>query len=187
METADVSNPLLDGLRIEPTPDPTTLVIFGASGDLTRRKLLPALYQLMRGQRLPVRFTVLGVARSEMSDEQFRQQLHDSLKEFAGVAKPDEVSNALAAELFYVQGEMDDAALYQRLGAKLKEAGAPDGLLFYFATPPSVCGTIVEQLSAAGLTKPATADGWRRVIVEKPFGTDLVDRRGAQYAAPHPP
>jgi glucose-6-phosphate 1-dehydrogenase len=171
------SNPLLDGLRIEPTPEPTTLVIFGASGDLTRRKLLPALYQLSRGQRLPARFTVIGVARSEMTDDQFRQQFHDSLNEFAGVAKPDEVSLALARELGYVQGEMDDPALYRRLAAKLKDVGAPAGVLFYLAIPPTVCATIVEQLSVAGLTTPATPDGWCRVIVEKPFGTDLDSAR----------
>ena len=91
------SNPLLDGLRIEPTPEPTALVIFGASGDLTRRKLLPALYQLSRGQRLPARFVVIGVARSPMSDEAFRQQFHDSLKEFAGLATPDEISSRAGA------------------------------------------------------------------------------------------
>src|SRR5438045_2832564 len=89
-------NPLLDGLRIEPTPEPTALVIFGASGDLTRRKLLPAIYQLARGQRLPARFNVLGVARSPMTDEEFRRQFHAGLKEFAGLAKPDDVSSALA-------------------------------------------------------------------------------------------
>jgi glucose-6-phosphate 1-dehydrogenase len=167
------SNPLLDGLRIEPTPEPTALVIFGASGDLTRRKLLPALYHLSRAQRLPARFAVIGVARSPMTDAQFRQQLHDSLKEFAGIAKPDEVSSALAREVGYVQGEMDDPGLYNRITAKLAEMGCPDGVLFYLAIPPVVYATVVEQLSAAGLTTPATPDGWRRVIVEKPFGTDL--------------
>src|SRR6188768_4215865 len=106
------ANPLLDGLRIEPTPEPTALVIFGASGDLTRRKLLPALYQLARGQRLPARFTVIGVARSAMSDDAFRDQFHESLKEFGGPAKPDEVSRALAQNLRYIRGEMDDPDLY---------------------------------------------------------------------------
>src|SRR5919112_1623753 len=100
------SNPLLDGLRIEPTPGPATLVIFGASGDLTRRKLLPALYHLSRNQRLPARFSVVGVARSPMSDEEFRQQLHASLEEFAGLKSPDQVSAGLAGGMSYVQGEM---------------------------------------------------------------------------------
>src|SRR3954468_19124337 len=139
-----MANPLLDGLRIEPTPEPTALVIFGASGDLTRRKLLPALYQLSRGQRRPARFAVIGVGRSEMSDDAFRQQFHDSLTEFAGVTKPDDVSTALARALCLVHGELDDPALYDRVTAKLKEVGAPDGVLFYFAVPPTIYATIVE-------------------------------------------
>src|SRR6185436_2241400 len=133
----DDANPLLDGLRIEPTPAPTALVIFGASGDLTRRKLLPAVYQLARGQRLPARFNVVGVARSPMTDDQFRQQFHDSLKEFAGLATPDDVSTALAKELSYLSGEMDDPALYDRIAASLKERG-DGGALFYLAIPPAV-------------------------------------------------
>jgi glucose-6-phosphate 1-dehydrogenase len=168
-------NPLLDGLRIEPTPEPTALVIFGASGDLTRRKLLPALYHLARGQRLPARFAVVGVARSPMSDDEFRQQLHDSLKEFAGLNAPDQVSSALAREMAYVQGEMDDPALYDKLKACLTERGVPQGVLFYLAIPPTVYGTVVERLGAAGLTR--SDGGWRRVIVEKPFGTDLASAR----------
>ncbi len=171
------SNPLLDGLRIEPTPDSTTLVIFGASGDLTRRKLLPALYQLSRGQRLPARFSVIGVARTAMTDEEFRRQFHDSLKEFADVEKPDEVSAALARRISYLAGEMDDQGLYARLAKKIQEGEAPDGVLFYLAIPPTVYGTVAEQLGAAGLTKAATPVGYRRVIVEKPFGTDLDSAR----------
>ncbi|MBW8863071.1 MAG: glucose-6-phosphate dehydrogenase, partial [Acidobacteria bacterium] len=79
------ANPLQDGLRLEPTPGPTTLVIFGATGDLTRRKLLPAVYNLSRGQRLPARFSVIGVARDSMSDDAFRKVLQGSLREFAGL------------------------------------------------------------------------------------------------------
>ena len=161
MPAADKHNPLLDGLRIEPTPSRTVLVIFGASGDLTRRKLLPAIYHLSRGQRLPARFAVVGVARTEMSDDGFRQQLHDSLKEFAGVATPDDVSAALAGEMCYVNGEMDDPALYQRLMAKLKQIGAVDtGLLFYLAVPPSVYGTVVEQLSDLREALTQTGNGF---------------------------
>jgi glucose-6-phosphate 1-dehydrogenase len=173
----DGANPLLDGLRIEPTPTPTALVIFGASGDLTRRKLLPAVYKLALAQRLPARFAIVGVARSPMTDDQFRDHFHDSLKEFSGLQKPDEVSTSLAGALGYVQGEMDDPALYTRVAAKLAAMSCPDGVLFYLATPPSVYGTVVEQLGAAGLTTPATPEGWRRVIVEKPFGIDLDSAR----------
>jgi len=173
----DAVNPLLDGLRIEPTPDPTTLVIFGASGDLTRRKLLPAIYQLARGQRLPAQFAVIGVARSAMSDDEFRNHLHASLKEFANLSAPDEVSTLLASRTTYVSGEMDDARLYQRLRSTLTQTGAPDGILFYLAVPPTVYGTVVKQLGAAELTASDAPARWRRITVEKPFGTDLASAR----------
>jgi glucose-6-phosphate 1-dehydrogenase len=166
-------NPLLDNLRIEPTPGATTLVIFGASGDLTRRKLLPALYSLSRGQRLPARFAVVGVARSAMSDGQFRQQFNDSLQEFAKVdARSDEVVRSLQAQMYFVWGEMDDPGLYARLASRLKEIGS-EGVLYYLAIPPGVYGTVVEGLEKAGLAA-APETGWRRLIVEKPFGTDLA-------------
>jgi glucose-6-phosphate 1-dehydrogenase len=166
-------NPLLDNLRIEPTPGATTLVIFGASGDLTRRKLLPALYSLSRGQRLPARFAVVGVGRTAMTDEQFREQFHDSLKEFAKVdARSDEVVRSLQAQMYFVSGEMDDPGLYARLGSRLKEIGS-EGVLYYLAIPPGVYGTVVEGLEEAGLAR-APESGWRRLIVEKPFGTDLA-------------
>src|SRR3954470_1144309 len=139
--TGPAANPLLDGLRIEPAPAPATLVIFGASGDLTKRKLLPAVYHLSRGQRLPAQFHVIGVARTPMADDQFRQHFHDSLKEFADVKTPDEVSTAMARSVTYVSGEMDDPALYDQLAAKLKETSTSDGVLFYLAIPPSVYGT----------------------------------------------
>ena len=165
-------NPLLDNLRIEPTPGATTLVIFGASGDLTRRKLLPAIYSLSRGQRLPARFSVIGVARTEMSDEQFRQQLQDSMREFARVdSRQDEVMRSLQEQMFFVAGEMDDPGLYARLGARLRETGS-EGVLYYLAIPPSVYGPVVEALGEAGLAGTPEV-GWRRLIVEKPFGTDL--------------
>jgi glucose-6-phosphate 1-dehydrogenase len=165
-------NPLLDNLRIEPTPGATTIVIFGASGDLTRRKLLPALYSLSRGQRLPARLAVVGVARTEMTDEQFRQQFEESLREFAKVdVKGDEIARSLQAQMYFVAGEMDDPGLYSRLAAKLKDIGS-DGVLYYLAIPPGVYGTVAEGLEAAGLAG-TPEHGWRRLIVEKPFGTDL--------------
>src|SRR5687767_8276790 len=133
MVTAE--NPLLDNLRIEPTPGATTLVIFGASGDLTRRKLLPALHSLSRGQRLPARFAVVGVARSQMSDDQFRQQFQDSLREFARVdAANDEVARSLQAQMYFVSGEMTDPALYRRLAERLSAIGS-EGVLYYLAIP----------------------------------------------------
>jgi len=170
------SNPLLDNLRIEPTPGPSVLVIFGASGDLTKRKLLPAVYHLSRGQRLPAQFAVIGVARTPHTDDEFRQQFRDSLREFAKVdAATDEVARSLESRLFYIAGEMDNPALYETLTRKLAETGA-EGALFYLAIPPSVYTTVAERLGAAGLSK-AGAPAWRRIIVEKPFGTDLASAR----------
>jgi glucose-6-phosphate 1-dehydrogenase len=169
------SNPLLDNLRIEPTPGPSVLVIFGASGDLTRRKLLPALYHLARGQRLPAQFAVIGVGRTQSSDDGFRQQFTDSLKAFAvDDASTDDVARSLASRLFYVAGEMDDAALYQALVRRLEETRA-EGALFYLAIPPSVYVTVIRHLGAGGLAQ--AKHGWRRVIVEKPFGTDLASAK----------
>jgi glucose-6-phosphate 1-dehydrogenase len=177
VDVSAATNPLLDGLRIEPTPQPTALVIFGASGDLTNRKLLPAIYHLARAQRLPAQFKVLGVARTDWDDAEFRARFHSSLKEFAGLEQPDDVSTALAANLFYIGGEMDDPALYARIAAKLGEPNWPAGVLFYLAIPPSVYGGVVSRLGAADLVKSRSDAGWRRVIVEKPFGTDLATAR----------
>ena len=171
-----MSNPLLDGLRIEPTPGATTLVIFGASGDLTRRKLLPALYNLSRGQRLPARFSVLGVARSPLGDERFRQQFMEALGEFVGAAAPrDEIAASLAERMHYIAGELDDPAVYTRIADRLRETG-DEGALFYLAIPPSAYATVIERLGHAGLAAQA-APVWRRIVVEKPFGTDLGSAR----------
>jgi glucose-6-phosphate 1-dehydrogenase len=175
-------NPLHDGLRIEPTPGATTLVIFGASGDLTRRKLLPAIYRLSRGQRLPARFSVIGVGRTELNDDQFREQFMDSLREFAAVNdRGDEVAGSIAHRLRYIAGDLADPALYQRLGDLLKTDDA-EGVLYYFAIPPTAYVTVVERLGAAGLTTATTEIGWRRVVVEKPFGTDLSSARELNQA-----
>jgi glucose-6-phosphate 1-dehydrogenase len=169
-------NPLRDNLRIEATPGPTTLVIFGASGDLTRRKLLPAVYHLARNHRLPARFAVLGVARSQMDDEAFRTQFRESVKEFAGASGDDEVARSLAGRLFYVAGETNDSGLYERIKTRLEEIGGAGGVLYYLAIPPTVYGTVVGQLGDAGMSR-AESPAWRRVIIEKPFGTDLRSAR----------
>jgi len=167
-------NPLHDGLRIEPTPGPTTLVIFGASGDLTRRKLLPAIYHLARGRSLPAGFSILGIGRTPFTDEQFRDLFFDSLRQFAGLTdRNDEVARSLAAQLRYVEGHFDDDRLYAKLPELLHATDAAAGVLYYFALPPNVYPTLVERLGAAGLTAAAGPNAWRRVVVEKPFGTDL--------------
>jgi glucose-6-phosphate 1-dehydrogenase len=172
-----VENPLHDGLRLEPTPGPTTLVIFGASGDLTKRKLLPALYHLSQRGRLPAQFAVIGIARTPMDDEGFRKQFRESLQEFGGPeTKWDDIAQSLASRMFYAHGEMDDPEFYKRLSARLKEIDGAEGVLFYLAIPPGVYGTVIENLGASGLAS-SPARGWRRIVVEKPFGTDLASAR----------
>ncbi len=176
------ANPLHDGLRLEPTPGPTTLVIFGASGDLTKRKLLPAVYRLTQRSRLPAQFAVIGVARTAMSDEEFRTQLGDSLKEFVGATSGDEVAESLASRMHYIAGEMDDEALYRKIKDKLREIDGDEGVLFYLAIPPTAYGTVIEHLGGAGLARPHDR-GWRRIIVEKPFGTDLASAKALNHLA----
>jgi glucose-6-phosphate 1-dehydrogenase len=170
-------NPLHDGLRLEPTPGPTTLVIFGASGDLTKRKLLPAVYRLSKRGLLPAQFAVIGVARTVIDDETFRTHFKDSLTEFAGgSAAWDGVAESLASRMFYIAGEMDDPGLYQRVVKRLEEINGGEGVLFYLAIPPMAYAVVIEKLGEAGLSKPPER-GWRRLIVEKPFGTDLATAR----------
>jgi glucose-6-phosphate 1-dehydrogenase len=170
------ANPLQDGLRLEPTPGPTTLVIFGASGDLTRRKLLPAIYRLSRGQRLPARFSVIGVAREDIGDDAFREVFRKSLAEFADVKGEDPVARSVAARMHYMGGDFKNPDTFQRLKSKLEEIET-GGALFYLAIPPVAYATVIEQLGAAGLSRGTTVEQWRRVIVEKPFGTDLATAR----------
>jgi glucose-6-phosphate 1-dehydrogenase len=167
------ANPLQDGLRLEPTPGPTTLVIFGASGDLTRRKLLPAVYRLSRGQRLPARFSVMGVAREDIGDDAFRDVFRKSLEEFAGVKGDDPVARSVAARMHYMGGDFKNPDTFQRLKARLDEIET-GGALFYLAIPPSAYATVIEQLGAVGLSRGTSTEHWRRIIVEKPFGTDLA-------------
>jgi glucose-6-phosphate 1-dehydrogenase len=169
-------NPLQDGLRLEPTPGPATLVIFGASGDLTRRKLLPALYRLSRGQHLPARFSIVGVAREEFGDDGFRQEFRDSLREFAGIEHDDEVAHSLCERLHYIGGDFQNPAIYQQLAAQINAIDSSGGVLFYLAIPPGAYPSVIEQLGAAGLST-AKDSGWRRIIIEKPFGTDLKTAR----------
>ncbi|MBA3637929.1 MAG: glucose-6-phosphate dehydrogenase [Acidobacteriota bacterium] len=170
-------NPFHDGLRIEPSPGAVALVIFGASGDLTKRKLLPAIYQLTRLHRLPPRLAVVGVANSPLGDEGFRKVMAESLEEFARVEGPDEVADSLARNLHYLEGDLTDADLYRRLESKLAEVSPGAGVLFYLAIPPSLGPAVTTHLGAVGLSREQDQGQWRRIIVEKPFGTDLASAR----------
>ncbi len=176
------TNPLRQGLRSTRTVQPCTLIIFGATGDLTHRKLLPALYNLAIEQPLPPQFTVVGVARRPFSDEQFRQQALDSINTFSRRRPVNpSVWDTFSKGLFYSQTEFDDATGYERLGQLLdrldQERGTQGNRIFYLATPPSFYGDIGALLSTSGVAKRGAGSGdggWSRIVVEKPFGHDLA-------------
>jgi len=161
-----------------PKPDPCAVVIFGASGDLTSRKLLPAFWNLFMEGHLPEGFSVIGMARTSMTDETFREQAREAIEEHSRFREPEESKwREFAARLHYQVGQYDDPAAYQelqnRLGSVCRTQGSCDNHLFYLATPPSAYGLIVTRLGEAGLTaSDSERGGWARVIVEKPFGYD---------------
>jgi glucose-6-phosphate 1-dehydrogenase len=163
-----------------PRPEPATIVIFGASGDLTKRKLVPALHTLACEGLLPEGTRILGVARSDFTDESFRERLYEGVEAYARL-KPDACARwgEFAHRHSYLQGGYDNPETYERLAERLAEldaeAGTSGNRLFYLATPPVVYADIVEQLGQAGLNR--SQDGWARLIVEKPFGHDLESAR----------
>ena len=172
----DVTARAIAARQDRPRPaDPCCFVIFGAAGDLTKRLLVPALYNLAADHLLPERFAVVGVARAEMSDEQFRQAMGAALRRFATGKISTEVADRLLEGFFYVRGVFDDAATYRRLGERLAEVegncATGGDCLFYLATPPDVFAAVAEHLGKSGLAREDR--GWRRLVVEKPFGTDL--------------
>jgi glucose-6-phosphate 1-dehydrogenase len=148
-----------------------TFVIFGASGDLTYRKLIPAIYALNCENELPQRFNVVGVARSQFGDDEFRKRLYNGVEEFSRI-KPagDQIWNQVATEIAYLRGEYDQPSTYQLLKEKLQALGNPNWL-FYLATPAELQPVIIAQLGKAGLQH--SASGSSRVVIEKPFGRDL--------------
>ena len=154
-----------------------TVVIFGASGDLTKRKLVPALWSLFQSRVLPEPFAVIGVARSPMTDEEFRTRMRQAITDFARVQPPSaRVWDRFASSLFYYAGDPSDPALYQGLAEHLerveRERNTGGNRLFYLSTPPSVYPTVVTRLGEAGLNRPVEG-GWTRIVIEKPFGRDL--------------
>jgi glucose-6-phosphate 1-dehydrogenase len=170
-------NPLTEGLERLPV-HPTTLVIFGATGDLARRKLLPALYNLAHEGALPERFHLVGSSRSELSDEDFRERAAAGVREFSRREVDETVLDALLASARYVSGDLDDDGLYARLGQVLDAHDAADEPLhrcFYLATAPEFFPVVIEALGARGLN--ARENAQVRVVIEKPFGADLEEAR----------
>ncbi len=166
---------MVDALIAPPAKsDACTIVIFGAAGDLTKRLLVPALYNLRRENLLPDEFNLIGIAHHAKSDEDFRKELSDFLQEFEGDDLSGDDWGWLADRIHYMDGEFEDAKLYETLKTRLVKSNgpAPGNYLFYLATPAKLFAPIIHQLGEAGLV--TEEDGhWRRVIIEKPFGHDL--------------
>ena len=181
-------NPLREGLRLERMAEPCTMIICGATGDLTERKLGPALYNTLLGGFLPPEFTVVGFARRDLSDEDFRNHLLEGINKHSRnkPAKP-AIWESFARGMEYHRGDFDDPAAYVELARRLeridRDRGTAGNRLFYLAVPPSLYPEIVNQLDRAGLAASGTHRrtgsnrGWTRVIVEKPFGYDLESAR----------
>src|SRR5437016_2760692 len=170
------SNPLRIGLSTRAVPQPCAIVIFGATGDLAHRKLIPALYNLAAAGELPPAVTVIGFARRPKTDDEFRDELAETTKRFSRQPVRDEIWKTFAQSLSYHQSEFDDEEGYQSLTKRLeqvdKERGTRGNRLFYFAAAPEQFEPILKNLKAAGLNKPKEGS-WARVIIEKPFGRDL--------------
>ena len=181
MAATTTENPLTEGLERLPVP-PTTLVIFGATGDLARRKLLPALYNLAHEGALPARFNLVGVSRRDQTDDEFRSQAREAIAQFSR-RKPDEqLLDGLVSRMRYLGIPFDDTPGYAKLGETLdaldEETGEPLERVYYLSTAPEFFGVITEALRENGLHHHEHAEV--RAVIEKPFGTDLASARALQ-------
>jgi glucose-6-phosphate 1-dehydrogenase len=175
-----VENPLVEGLERLPVP-PTTLTIFGATGDLAHRKLLPAIYNLAHEGALPERFNLIGAARRAMSDDDFRDQARESIRQFSRRQPDEPVLDKLLERLHYVSCPFDDPGGYEKLRDAIEQLdaeGDPLNHIFYLSTAPEYFPVITERLKEAGLQKSEHSDV--RAVIEKPFGTDLASAQELQ-------
>jgi glucose-6-phosphate 1-dehydrogenase len=173
------ANPFQDPLRFERKVPECAAIIFGANGDLTKRKLMPALYRLAYDRRLSAGFAVIGTSRTELSDDEFRGRMLEAVKEFSEDTTFDEdVWRTFANGLFYIAGDIQDDGLYTKLAGRLNEVEQSrhtgGNVLFYLSTQPSQYARIAHGIGAAAMQKGA---GWRRLVVEKPFGHDMESAR----------
>ncbi len=176
--TRGLENPLREGLRLERVPDPAAFVLFGATGDLAHRKVVPALFQLWRTHLLPHEFQIVAVGRRPYTDESFRDEIKKSLDQFSRVQPVDpETWSDLAERITYHRGDFDDPNMFQGLADRLdkldEDLGTRGNRIFYLATQPSQFAEIVAGLGRVGLDHERHDGGWRRVVIEKPFGHDL--------------
>jgi len=171
---------LRDEQRLPRAPEPGVMVIFGASGDLTARKLVPALYDLAAARRLPMEFAVVGISRTEMGHDEFRQRLREALDEHRSGRVSEDVWESFSKGLFYLAGDSKKSETYEELKGFLKEMdeerGTGGNRIFYLSSSPSLFPVIVERLGEAGMNQEE--DGcYSRLVVEKPFGRDLGSAR----------
>ncbi|MFL5967344.1 MAG: glucose-6-phosphate dehydrogenase [Gaiellaceae bacterium] len=182
--TAPHENPLLEGLQLRRTPDPCALVIFGASGDLTQKKLFPALYSLAFRSLLPERFAVVGVARTEETDDDFKARMKQAVQDHGRDEFRDDVWDKLADGMRYVATDFADPSGENHVADVLNELDEERKLegnrVYYLAIPPAVFATVVDALGERRSTK-----GWTRLIVEKPFGHDLESAEQLNEAIQH--
>jgi glucose-6-phosphate 1-dehydrogenase len=174
-------NPLREGVRLERTADPCTVIIFGASGDLTKRKLVPALYRLTQERLLPAEFAIVGFARSPMSHDDFRNRMKDAIATYSEAKQVDDaVWDSFAKGIFYVAGDVNSPDAYRQIRDLLdkidRERGTAGNRVFYLSTSPTLYAEAIQQLGAAGLAQPE-GKGWTRIIIEKPFGHDLASAK----------
>ena len=173
-------NPLREGIIARTVPDACTVVIFGATGDLTHRKLIPALYNIAADGELPLNLNVIGMARRQKSDDEFRAELAEAARKHSRQNVRDEIWESFARSVSYHTSDFSDARGYEQLGERLakieRERGTGGNRLFYLAAAPDQFEPILQHLKASGLNQPS-GGGWARVIVEKPFGTDLASAR----------
>ena len=174
-------NPLREGLRLERVPDPHVMVLFGATGDLSHRKVFPALAQLWRTNLLPADWALLAVGRREYDDESFREDVAGSLHVNCRIQLEPDMERDFLSRISYIKGDFADNVLFdsmtQRLESMHEEMSTGHNILFYLATQPSAFPQIVQQLGRCGLDHEKHDGGWRRIIVEKPFGRDLDSAR----------
>ncbi|MBF2037351.1 MAG: glucose-6-phosphate dehydrogenase [Leptolyngbyaceae cyanobacterium T60_A2020_046] len=173
-----LENPFRVGLQQDRIPEPQILVIFGASGDLTQRKLVPALYQMKRERRLPPELTIVGVSRSDWSHDFFRDHMREGVEEFGGGIGNEAVWQDFARSLFYCPGNIDQTESYHKLKAFLSELdeqrGTRGNRVFYLSVAPRFFGEATQQLGNAGMLLEPTK---QRLVIEKPFGKDLATAR----------
>jgi glucose-6-phosphate 1-dehydrogenase len=170
-------NPLRQGLVLERVPEPCLIVVFGATGDLTSRKILPAVYNLRRAGLLPPETTIVGFARRPLDDETFRGQMREALEQHSRVPVEEGLWREFAPGIFYEQGQFGDVGAFRDLAERLEQIDAARGTggnrLFYLATPPSAYEEIVDNLGRVELDRQGPRQGWARIVIEKPFGHDL--------------